>query len=222
MDPTLVGRVEAFSITPALPAGLLLDASTGRLQGTPTELAAEATYVAAASNRSGRASASLTPPGERPRAREPVLRGHPPALPQGLTLDPATGRLGGTPGALASAAALVVTASNDGGQATFTLTLTVNPAAPARLGYASGSSFTFTRGAAIDALVATVDGENLSFSVAPPLPTGSRSMPRRDGSPARPPTRARRRATASRRCIRSPPRTRAAARRRTSPSRSRM
>src|SRR5688500_6699101 len=54
-----------------------------------------------------------------------------PALPTGITFDPATGALSGTPLAESAQADYVVTASNDGGAASVTLPLAVGPRLPA-------------------------------------------------------------------------------------------
>jgi hypothetical protein len=53
-----------------------------------------------------------------------------PALPQGLSLDPATGTISGTPAKASPAAAYQVTASNAAGSVARALTLTVNDPAP--------------------------------------------------------------------------------------------
>src|ERR1700691_6180726 len=36
LTPTVVGAVTSYSVTPALPAGLSLDTTTGMISGTPT------------------------------------------------------------------------------------------------------------------------------------------------------------------------------------------
>lgn len=53
------GPASAFSVSPALPAGLRLDALTGAITGTPTALRAHATYTVTASNAAGSASTQL-------------------------------------------------------------------------------------------------------------------------------------------------------------------
>jgi len=57
--PTFEGDVEAFSVAPALPAGLTLDSSKGIISGTPRAPSAPATYVVTASNGSGNISAKV-------------------------------------------------------------------------------------------------------------------------------------------------------------------
>ena len=40
LDPTVTGTVTSYTVSPALPAGIALDATTGRISGTPTAPAA--------------------------------------------------------------------------------------------------------------------------------------------------------------------------------------
>ena len=51
--PNLVGDVSEFTISPPLPAGLLLDADSGVVSGTPTGIAPDRDYVVTASTASG-------------------------------------------------------------------------------------------------------------------------------------------------------------------------
>ena len=54
------GPVASYSVSPALPAGLTLSATTGIISGTPTAVAATANYTVTASNSAGSTTATLT------------------------------------------------------------------------------------------------------------------------------------------------------------------
>jgi len=54
------GAVTAYSVSPALPAGLSLSTSTGIISGTPTAVTATANYTVTASNSAGSTTATLT------------------------------------------------------------------------------------------------------------------------------------------------------------------
>src|SRR5208337_1695671 len=54
------GAVTSYSVSPALPAGLSLSTSTGIISGTPTAVAATASYTVTASNSTGSTMATLT------------------------------------------------------------------------------------------------------------------------------------------------------------------
>jgi len=58
--PTVTGAVAGYSVSPALPAGLGLDATTGTISGTPTTVAMPASYTVTASNSAGQTTAKLT------------------------------------------------------------------------------------------------------------------------------------------------------------------
>src|SRR5882672_11978145 len=119
--PSVSGTVTAYSVSPALPAGLTLGPTSGVISGTPL-VASSGTYTVTASNGAGAATAVLTlvvlvpPPtaltypnpvtgtvGVALTPLVPTLTGHAdafmvvPALPAGLMLDPVTGIVSGTP-----------------------------------------------------------------------------------------------------------------------------
>ena len=54
------GAITAYSVSPALPAGLTLNTATGEITGTPTATAAAATFTITGTNTAGHATASLT------------------------------------------------------------------------------------------------------------------------------------------------------------------
>jgi len=54
------GAVTSYSVSPALPAGLSLSASTGIISGTPATATATASYTVTASNTGGSTTATLT------------------------------------------------------------------------------------------------------------------------------------------------------------------
>ena len=53
------GAVTSYAVSPALPAGLTLNTSTGVISGTPTTLAASADYTVTATNTDGSTTAAL-------------------------------------------------------------------------------------------------------------------------------------------------------------------
>ena len=151
------GAVTSYSVSPALPAGLSLSASTGIISGTPTAVTATASYTVTASNSAGSTTVTLTitvndqPPsglsytnGTAVYAiRVPITPNSPtssggavtaysvsPALPPGLGLSASTGIISGTPTTATATASYTVTASNTGGSTTATLTITTAKIVP--------------------------------------------------------------------------------------------
>ena len=152
------GAVSAYAVSPALPAGLSLDPSTGVISGTPTAAAAMATYTVTATGPDGQTSASLAitvepqnypPPanltyfpnpafytvGVQITPNTPSSTGGAvisysvqPGLPTGLFLNPNTGVITGTPQVATSAFTCTIFATNVAGQTTCTLTITVTAA----------------------------------------------------------------------------------------------
>jgi hypothetical protein len=54
------GAVVSYAVSPALPAGLTLNTSTGVISGTPTAVTAAATYTVTATNSGGSTTASVS------------------------------------------------------------------------------------------------------------------------------------------------------------------
>jgi hypothetical protein len=60
LTPTVTGTVDTYSVSPALPSGLSINASSGVISGTPTAIAASASYTVTASNSGGSTTATVT------------------------------------------------------------------------------------------------------------------------------------------------------------------
>jgi len=58
--PAVTGTVDAFSVAPALPAGLILNTATGTISGTPTAVTPQVDYVVTATNSNGGTDSTVT------------------------------------------------------------------------------------------------------------------------------------------------------------------
>jgi Ca2+-binding RTX toxin-like protein len=81
VNPTGVKRTGAasFAITPALPAGLTIDAATGAISGTPTAASPDTAYTVAMTDAAGSAAATLNLKVDGAPAPPPVVQQPPPA-----------------------------------------------------------------------------------------------------------------------------------------------
>ncbi|MFN7685254.1 MAG: putative Ig domain-containing protein [Oligoflexia bacterium] len=192
------GSITQCSVSPALPAGLLLATVSGNceISGTPTAVTPPGSYLFTATNTGGTATASLsieivdpppqisysTSPFTWTRAgtltpTSPTNSGGPilsctvnPALPGGLVLS-SNCTLSGAPSAIQTALPYTITASNSGGSASTSITITVNDTLPV-ISY-SPNTLVSTK----DTTIATQSLSNsggaiVSCSVSPSLPTG--------------------------------------------------
>ena len=152
MPTSIGGAVVSYSVSPALPAGLTLNTSTGVISGTPTTLTAIANYTITATNTGGSttASVSITVNDIAPSAltyfsnpatyakdtaitdNTPSSSGGAvvsyavsPALPTGLTLNTSSGIISGTPTTLIAAADYTVIATNTGGSTSVSVSIAV-------------------------------------------------------------------------------------------------
>ncbi len=152
IQPTVVNRVDSWSITPSLPTGLIFDNTNGQITGTPTTIIVAGNYTVTASNNYGAATASFVldvqgPPamtlnnnnntivGLQPiQIAAPVLNSNPapiftisPNLPAGLVLNSSTGAITGTPTNYSTAITYSIRATNSIGTTTIPVVLAILP-----------------------------------------------------------------------------------------------
>jgi hypothetical protein len=195
------GAITSYSVSPPLPAGLSLHATTGVISGTPTAVTPQDDYVVTASNSQGDTTFTIDltvnegPPltlsyatpvvyvaGTAITNNTPTFTGGTPtlyvvdtALPSGLSLDANTGVISGTPDTATSAADYVITASNGAvgtAQATVNIRVDATLEAPSNLTY-DDESPVYGTNHEITANTPTIGGGPVeTWSISPALPAG--------------------------------------------------
>lgn len=185
------GRPDSFSISPSLPAGLVINSKTGGISGTPLTSSPNTLYVVTASS-STPSSTFLTikvdpsapnityPTPQTFTIGTPISNLGPtntggyvatysaPNLPSGLSINAATGVISGTPNSITAANDYSVTATNVTGISVFNINMTVEGSTPI-ISYTT--PVTFTQGSAITPLSPTNTGGSVT-SYSATLPAG--------------------------------------------------
>jgi hypothetical protein len=200
------GKADAYSVEPLLPAGLSIAPQTGVISGTPTTATASTIYAVTASNTYGSAigrvqievansvvapgSLSYSPSSETYLVGQPISPNVPsttggqitqftvaPSLPTGLTLNPQTGIISGTPTIAQSIKQYIVTGANTAGSVQTTISIAVQLAPPltpeippATVSYTDA---VYVVGQPIVPNVPTLTGGvPAAFAISPALPPG--------------------------------------------------
>jgi len=199
ISPTVSGTFPSWTVAPALPIGLTLNAQNGKISGTPQEETASASYTVTATNAAGSVNTSITisvglvaPDISYAQSTVSYVKDTAiasllpsnagsvaaswsvsPALPTGLAFNSNTGQISGTPTAVASAANYTVTATNSAGSDTFTVNITVTAALASPDITYSVSTLSLNVSVAMSALIPTnTGGPASSWSISPALPSG--------------------------------------------------
>ncbi len=198
ISPALNGGAASCTSSPALPAGLSLNAANCTLSGTPSAAKAAALYTITASNAYGSTNTAVTITAQlyAPSSLSFPFSGGTvnfttgtavnvsasvsgvvssctvnPALPSGLSLNASTCSITGTPNAVKASANYTITVSNASGNISTTVTIGVNPPPPSSLVYPSGGNLSFAVGTA-KTVTPTLTGTVTNCVSNPSLPSG--------------------------------------------------
>lgn len=198
ISPTNSGSpVTSWSISPSLPGGLSLNATTGVISGTPTATISQTNFTITATNAAGTDTAvvalEVTAAAVLPTinyatgfsltldqaisAIQPTTTGTYPTwsltgtLPVGLTFNSQNGQITGTPTRLKASATYTVTATNAQGSTSDSFSIEVVASVP-DISY-TPSSANFVSGTAISPMLPSNAGSPAtSWSISPSLPAG--------------------------------------------------
>ncbi|MCP3713146.1 putative Ig domain-containing protein [Paraburkholderia sp. CNPSo 3274] len=197
------GAIAQFDVSPALPTGLNLNPQTGVITGTPTSVSNATEYTITGTNATGSTTTRLqvevkataiapenlayldssviyvtnqliTPNTPITTGGEITQYSVSPALPAGLTLDPQTGIISGTPTAVTAPAVYIVTGSNsvDSIQAQLSIEVQAQFVPPAGLTYVDLVPVYIIGRPIVVNEPQYSGGEITQFTVSPALPGG--------------------------------------------------
>ena len=198
------GTIVSFTVTPALPAGLTFNGTSGAISGTPAAAAPLGTvsYSVTATNTGGSSHAPLsvtvndTAPGAISYVgtltctkgvacslAAPSVSGGAvvsfaisPALTAGLAINATSGGISGTPSVISAIAIYTVTATNSGGTNTGSVTVLVKDTPPLSVTYSGSLVCALNLGCSLGGPTVT-GGAAVSFSISPRPPRGLSSTP---------------------------------------------
>lgn len=194
--PSISGAIVSCESNPALPVGLILNATNCVISGTPTVIQTSLPYTITATNSRGNSSAIIyiaidaNPPSALTYSGSPftftenltistvvptyagtiTACSSLPVLPAGLTLS-ANCQISGTPTSPQSSISYTITGSNLYGGTNSSINIAINMEPLSSLNYAS-NTYIFTKGVGITPVVPTITGTAISWSISPSLPTG--------------------------------------------------
>ncbi len=189
------GFATNWTISPALPNGLSFNASNGVITGTPTVVSAVSTYTVTASNAVGSGSTTLSlrvndikPAPSYTPSSVVWIKGNAvsiapansggvaqswsitPALPTGLSFNPTSGAISGTPTLLSAASSYTITASNSAGSASTSVVISIVVPPPKPL-YAPNPA-NASKGSPFSITPSNAGGPASQWQIQPALPAG--------------------------------------------------